>query len=1211
MVATSKVSMLKPGEYEIWRMRIEQYIQMIDYALWEVIENGATLPKTQVVEGVTTELKFNYIKDAKKLLQAVEKRFGGNAATKKTQRNLLKHQYENFTASSLEMLDQTFDRLQKLVSQLELLKELSQEDVNQKLLRSLSPEWNTHVVVWMNKADLDTMSMDDLYNNLNVYEPEFKGMSSSNSSTQNMAFVFFSNNNTSITNKAVNTAQAVNTAHGVSTVSTQVNAAYFKNDMKKMDLRWQMAMLTMRARRFLNKIGRKLTINGNETIGFDKSNVECYNCYKRGHFARECKALRNQDNKNKESSRRSVHMETSTSTALVLCDDEFVNKPVVENCKAKSSKKEPKDNPQMDLHDQGVIDSGCSRHIIENRSYLTDYKEIDGGYVLLEGTPKEGKSQEKMYNKKNSVLFNDTKCTVLSLNFKLIDESQVLLRVSRKNNMYSVDLKNIVPKGGTQSNGFAGTKASDNAVADMNNLDTTIQVRPIPTTRIHKDNPLDQVIGDLQSSTQTRKMSKNLEEHRFTKVKTANIPMETQKPLLKDEDGEEVDVHMYRSMTGSLMYLTSLRPDIMFVVCTCARYQVNPKFWSTVIAKTINGEVQLYVQVDGKEIVITELSVRRDLLLADEEGSIDELDGMPTLSDGRDTTKTVVQIVLWYLDSGCSKHMTGDRSQLTNFVNKFLGTVIFGNDHVEKIMGYSDYKIGNVTISRVYFVEGLGHNLFSVENNLYTVSLGDMMASSSICILSKASKTKSCLWHRHLSHLNFDMINHLARQCLVRGLSKLKFEKDHLCSACAMGKSKKKSYKPKSKDTNQEKLYLLHMDLCGPMRVESFNGKKYILVIVDDYSRFTWVKCLRSKDEASHFIIKFLKMIQVRLKVPVSRLVPKLTSSTPFVSPSRNDWDLLFQPMFDKLLTPPPSVDPPVPAIIALIAEVIALVTTESTGSPSSTTVDQDAPSLSKSQTTPKTQPPVIPHEVKEDNHDIELAHMDELGGILKNKARLVAHGYRREEGIYFEESFALVLRLEAIKIFLAYVTHKNMVVYQMDVKTSFLNGNLWEEVYVSHPNGFVDSDNLNYVFESCDLVDTPMAEKSKRDEDKEGKAIDQSNYHGMIGTLLYLTASRPDLQFAICMCARYQARPTKKHLHADCDEIPKRPTMYINLWGYKAVRHRYSNPMIQPKSEGSTQGYLLVSVEVLRSKENTKCVSAANEELTAADLMLLKSRCC
>nr|GEW97772.1 integrase, catalytic region, zinc finger, CCHC-type, peptidase aspartic, catalytic [Tanacetum cinerariifolium] len=284
--------------------------------------------------------------------------------------------------------------------------------------------------------------------------------------------------------------------------------------------------------------------------------------------------------------------------------------------------------------------------------------------------------------------------------------------------------------------------------------------------------------------------------------------------------------------------------------------------------------------------------------------------------------KPVVQIVLWYLDSGCSKHMTGDRSQLINFVQKFLGTVKFGNDHVAKIMG----------------------------------------------------------------------------QGLVRGLPKLKFEKDHLCSACAMGK-------------------------------KSVNGKKYILVIVDDYSRFTWVKCLRSKDETPDFIIKFLKMIQADIGIFIGyaptkksfriynrrtrRIVETInvdfdeltamafeqsssgttlnemtpatissgllqipSSSTPYVPPSRNDWDLLFQPMFDELLNPPPSVDHQAHEVIALIADVIPPVQAESTGLPSSTTVDQDAPSLSKSQTTPETQYSIIPQDVEEDIHDIEVAHV-------------------------------------------------------------------------------------------------------------------------------------------------------------------------------------------------------------------------------------------
>ncbi|GJU77080.1 retrovirus-related pol polyprotein from transposon TNT 1-94, partial [Tanacetum coccineum] len=225
-------------------------------------------------------------------------------------------------------------------------------------------------------------------------------------------------------------------------------------------------------------------------------------------------------------------------------------------------------------------------------------------------------------------------------------------------------------------------------------------------------------------------------------------------------------------------------------------------------------------------------------------------------------------IVLWYLDSGCSKHMTRNRSQLMNFVSKFLGTVRFENNNIARIMGYGDYQLGNVTISRVYYVEGLGHNLFLVgqfcdadlevafqkntcfilnlegvdlisgsrDTNLYIISLDDMLKTSLICLLSKASKTKSWLWHRRLSHLNF---------------------------ACALVKSKKSSHQPKTEDTNQEKLYLLHMDLCGPMRVASINGN-------------------RTKDEAPEAIIKCIKNIQIRLNATVRNV--RTDNGTEFVN---------------------------------------------------------------------------------------------------------------------------------------------------------------------------------------------------------------------------------------------------------------------------------------------------------------------------------------
>ncbi|GJR23445.1 retrovirus-related pol polyprotein from transposon TNT 1-94 [Tanacetum coccineum] len=288
------------------------------------------------------------------------------------------------------------------------------------------------------------------------------------------------------------------------------------------------------------------------------------------------------------------------------------------------------------------------------------------------------------------------------------------------------------------------------------------------------------------------------------------------------------------------------------------------------------------------------------------------------------------------------------------------------NESLDSAFAFRQHTCFIRNLEGVYLLTG------SRGNNLYTLSLGYMMSSSLICLLSKASKTKSWLWHRRLSHLNFGAINHLARHGLVRGLPKLNFEKDHLCSTCAMGKSKKKPHKPKSEDTNQEKLYLLHMDLCGPMRVASVNGKKYILVIADDYSRFTWVKCLSSKDEAPNFIIKFLKMIQ-----NLGKLQPKADI----------DFDELTA-MASEHSSSGPALHEMTPATITMEEELNEFERLE---------VWELVPRPDK----------VMVITLKW----IYKVKLDEVRGILKNKARLVTRGYRQEEGINFEESFALVAR--------------------------------------------------------------------------------------------------------------------------------------------------------------------------------------------------------
>nr|GEW58583.1 hypothetical protein [Tanacetum cinerariifolium] len=368
-------------------------------------------------------LTFNQYKDAKTLFPAIQTRFGGNEATKKTQKTLLKQMYENFNAQSTD----------------------------------LPSEWNTHVVVWRYKSDLDTISFNDLYKKFKIVEQEVKETASSNSNSENMEFVSSPSN----TNELY-------TAHG------DLKQLH-EHDQKEMDLKWQLALLNMRTRRFFQKTGRKITINGSDTAGFDKSKVECFNCHKLGHFAWECIGSRNQDNRNinQDSSRRTMNVEDTSSKAMLaidgagfdwsymaydevptnmalmafsnseelVTDDKLKKKTVfptvakinfvrpeqqeklvrklvklnstvvnavranqVNAVKASSCrvwrptkldrasitlKRHNYGHPQKE--DQSYVDSGCSRHMIGNMSYLLNFKKFDEGYVTLGEEPKEEK----------------------------------------------------------------------------------------------------------------------------------------------------------------------------------------------------------------------------------------------------------------------------------------------------------------------------------------------------------------------------------------------------------------------------------------------------------------------------------------------------------------------------------------------------------------------------------------------------------------------------------------------------------------------------------------------------------------------------------------------------------------------------------------------------------------------------------------------------
>ncbi|GJS02818.1 hypothetical protein Tco_0319326 [Tanacetum coccineum] len=315
---TAKLPLLKQGEYDMWKLRIKQYFQVQDYALWDVIENGNSFkPAAQTTtnaEGTSTTLipgpvtadekiqkkndvkarsmllmalpnehllTFNQYKDAKTLFAAIQTRFGGNDATKKTQKTLLKQ-------------------------------------------ISLPSKWNTHVVVWRNKPDLDTMSFYDLYNNFKIVEHEVKGTASScsSSSSQNVAFVSsFSSTNEVNTTYGVIYAFLANQPNGSQLVHEDLEQIH-EDDLKEIDLKWQLALLSMRTRKFSQKTSRKITINRSDTAGYDKSKVECFNCHKLRHFAKEYRGPRNQDSRNwnQDSSRRTINVEETSSKAMLAID---------------------------------------------------------------------------------------------------------------------------------------------------------------------------------------------------------------------------------------------------------------------------------------------------------------------------------------------------------------------------------------------------------------------------------------------------------------------------------------------------------------------------------------------------------------------------------------------------------------------------------------------------------------------------------------------------------------------------------------------------------------------------------------------------------------------------------------------------------------------------------------------------------------------------
>nr|GEX88547.1 retrovirus-related Pol polyprotein from transposon TNT 1-94 [Tanacetum cinerariifolium] len=426
--------------------------------------------------------------------------------------------------------------------------------------------------------------------------------------------------------------------------------------------------------------------------------------------------------------------------------------------------------------------------------------------------------------------------------------------------------------------------------------------------------------------------------------------------------------------------------------------------------------------------------------------------------------------------------MTENLKLLINFVWKFLGTVRFENDYIAAILGFGDLQWGNILITRVYFVERLGHNLFLVGQfcdldlevafrrntcfvrnlegvdllkgnrtiNLYTIYLYKMASASPICLMARASSTKSWLWHQRFSHLNFDTINDFAKNDLVTDLLKFKYHKEHLVLLVSKEKSKE---------------HLTHPNL--------FQILGRVLASL--------TKCPLSEHiNKMELWSEEIGPIATACFTQNCSIIHRLFNKTPYELINGYKLDISFLHVFGALCYPKNDREDigklgakgdigffisSKPGLQSITSGHISSGL-DLTYAPSTITTQQPTEELLQFKrldvwvlvSTPDNNKPLTLKWLFKNKHDEENT-------VIQNKSRLVVRGYRQEEGIDFEKSFAPVARMEAIRIFLAHAAHKSFTVFQMDVKTAFLHGMLKEDVYVCQPEGFIDADHLSHVF--------------------------------------------------------------------------------------------------------------------------------------------------
>nr|GEV19512.1 hypothetical protein [Tanacetum cinerariifolium] len=811
------------------------------------------------------------------------------------------NEFENFTGSSSKNLDQIHDRLQKLVSQLEIHGvSLYQEDVNLKFLRSLPSEWKTYTLIWRNKANLEEHSLDDLFNSLKIYETEVRHSSSLGNPTQNLAFV--SSSNTDSTTDSVSVATSVSAvcaklpvcSHlNIDSLSDAVIFSFFPSqstspqldnedlkqinvdDLEKMDLRWQMAMLTMRARRFLQKTERNLGNNRVTTMGFDMFKVECYNCHRKGHFTRECRSPKDTRRTSAAKPQRrnapsyQAEEEPANFALMAITSSSSFSDNDVQSCSKACSKAYDQlhskyDKPTVEfcksqidvLSYQAGLESVKARLVSDSESlspsFLSDRIQPSGGYHAvpppITGTFMPPKPDLPI---KAPILATTPKPTGPKTNSS----------GKRKNRKTCFVCRSV-----------------DHLIKDCN-FHAKPKAQPTPRNYAHR--------------------GYNKQNASFTQKR----PPKHIVPVAVLTKSKLVFVTAVRSVSAVVPKIMMTRPKHAHSIDTKSKSTFRRHITCSQSPKTNN-------------LPSTDTTAKASVVSA---------------TKGKKGKWSNLQYALkdkGVINSGCSRHMTRNMSYLSDFQELNGGYVTFGgNLKGGKILGKGKIKTGKLDFEDVYFVKELKFNLLSIlqmcdkknkvlfteseclvlsldfklpdesqvllkvprENNMYNVNLKDIVLSGDLtCLFAKETIDESNLWHRRLEYINFKIFNKLVKGNLVRGLPIKVFENNNTCVACKKGKQHRASCKSKHVSSVNQPLFRLHMDLFGLKFVKSLNKKSYCVVITNDYSRFTWVFFLATKDETSPILKTFITGLENQLSLKVK--VIRNDNGTEFKNPDLNQF---------------------------------------------------------------------------------------------------------------------------------------------------------------------------------------------------------------------------------------------------------------------------------------------------------------------------------